>query len=182
MQTRIPGMRTRISSVLLVATICVVGCGDEFDFRITDAMRERAVRHTDPAAMIESAEALQRWHAEHATGVRLGPPIDERTLRATLGGLPCAILEELELLYRWHDGESTDQFLWNHEFLSLRCALEEYRRLRGFPLLRWEREWLPVLQFQDAHAASDRDARNEASKAPACCGIVTTDSFRKLGL
>ncbi len=112
-------------------------------------MRGEAVRHSDPTALIESAEALRRWHAERGTGIRLNPGIDERSLELTVGGVPCTLPEELLTLWRWHDGESSEGFVWYHEFVSVREAIDEFGALRRAPRSRWRRDWFPVLRFQD---------------------------------
>ncbi len=140
--------RHAVLFLALAASALVCGCSSGDDFRITDEMREQAMRHADSAVLIESAEALRRWHAERRTGIRLEPGIGERSLELTLGGLPCTLPDELLTLWRWHDGESSDAFIWYHEFLSLRESIDEYRALRWSPLSRWHRDWFPVLRFQ----------------------------------
>lgn len=138
-----------IASAGLVTTSCSEDESYEHDFVVSDAQWALAIQQADTAALRDSANRIQAWHAEVQTGIQLRPAITKQTYLELTNEIPCSLPQELEALWKWRNGETTDYFVWYHGFLSLQEAIEQYNYLLSEPLFGWRENWIPVFQFQD---------------------------------
>lgn len=142
-------MMLRLSSALAAAAFSLCSCTGEFP---TDAQRGKSAEAAyDRALLIKSLEEIEAWHVDNDTGVAaiLAPGLSAASIVAELSETRCQPTEELQALWSWHNGATAPlPFVWYHDFLSLREALNERKRLVLNPLIPWDPEYLPFLAFE----------------------------------
>lgn len=125
------------------------GCSGEF---AADAQKLHAAEAAyDGKRLVESLNAIEAWHVKHDTGIAsvLGKGVSPSAIEQALSGPNCEPTEELKLLWSWRNGAiSTTPFVWYHDFLSLDDAVSKSKWLRINPLVRWDPQYIPILEFE----------------------------------
>ena len=142
----------RILSIILVGML-TMSCSDEapykHDFSISHSQRALANQQADLVVLRDAAEKIESWHAQAETGILLNAALSDQEYLRLINEFPCSLSQEVQALWKWKNGESTDYFVWYHGFLTLQEAIEQYRYLLSEPIFGWQKNWIPIFQFQD---------------------------------
>ena len=109
---------------------------------------KRAEEQYDKKELLSSLKDIEVFHKLNKTGLKLNVPAKIQDIKEVESAFGCDLPEELQELWRWHNGESTDEFIWYHKFLSTSESISQYRLLVLTSSINWHKNWIPVFEYQ----------------------------------
>jgi len=133
----------------LIMTIMIMGCSEntsELQVRVFD--RNQSISLYNKEKLISSLQVIEEFHNNNGTDLVLLKPANASDFAKAESIFNCKLSEELKSIWAWHNGESTEQFIWYHKFLSIEESINEYQLLRSSPFSTWQKNWIPVFSFE----------------------------------